>query len=71
MLQREATYALLGELEGALVTANLEKLHDALLIRGVTGNLTDDLANELGASTEFLRRFDGISDPFKIRERNF
>jgi len=46
---RLIAYLPLGDLEGALILANLEKLNDALFVGGKTSDLVDDVANELDA----------------------
>jgi hypothetical protein len=37
---------LLGELPGLLVLGVPQQLHDSLLVRGETGNLSDDVPDE-------------------------
>lgn len=51
----EGAYLLLGQLEGALIAADLEQLGDALLVGGQTGDLTDDGADVLDTLGEELR----------------
>ena len=43
---RSRTDPLLGELPGLLVLGVPQQLHDSLLVRGETGNLSDDVPDE-------------------------
>lgn len=48
-------YALLGELAGTLVLAVLQQLHAALLIGSESGDLTNDVTDELNTLVEGLK----------------
>lgn len=50
-----ATHLLLGDLERALVPANLQQLHDTLLIGREAGHLAHELPDELGALAQPLQ----------------
>ena len=50
-----ATNLALAELEGALLLADLEELHHALLIGSLTSDLLDDVADKLDAASRALR----------------
>lgn len=41
-IKRKSTYPLLGELLGLLVLGVPQQLHDSLLVRRESGNLSDD-----------------------------
>ena len=53
-----STYLALGELQRTLVPANLEELHETLLVGGAADDITDEIANVLHASTDLLREYD-------------
>lgn len=50
-----ATNLALAELEGALLLADLEELHHALLIGSLASDLLDDVADKLDAASRALR----------------
>jgi len=61
----ESSEPLLGELPGLLVLGVPQQLHDSLLVRGETGNLSDDVPNEdllLGLLSLGVGRLGGPGD---------
>lgn len=53
-----STYLALGELQRTLVPANLEELHETLLVGSAADDIADEVANVLHASTDLLREYD-------------
>lgn len=53
--QRCVAHLPLGHLQGALILANLQKLHDALLVGGQAGHIANHLADELDALAKTLQ----------------
>jgi hypothetical protein len=54
-VQPGGAHLLLGHLQRALVLADLQQLHHALLIRRKARNLADELAHDLHALAQVLR----------------
>lgn len=50
----QASYALLGQLAGAFILAVLQQLHNTTFIRGESGDLTNEVADELDTLSETL-----------------
>jgi hypothetical protein len=51
-----AAHLLLGHLQGALVPANLQQLHDTALIGSKASNLAHDVAHELNLLAQVLQQ---------------
>ena len=60
---RNRTYLALGELERALVPANLKQFHEALFVGSAADDVANQLADVLHASSEFLLVYgDGMTE---------
>lgn len=54
-MQGVTTYSSLQELQGTLILGNLKQFHGSLLVGCVSGNLLDDVSDELGVLRQFLQ----------------